>query len=472
MAASGPLRAGQGPPSTSSLAMTRSSSDKKERIDLGLSALLDQITPPSAQPAVATEPVRPVQSSAPVAAEESEMQGLLRQKRWQEIIVRAEQEMAQGSPAEARLWWIRGHLGALSMPVSLLISPFEEVAREMSSGSPSAEVKALLEDTGLCILERMEQVGEREQVLAFRNVLTIYGVASVPGTLGKERRSWTLAQDARAASRVNLVSAVPIPVPAVPETRPSPKRRIGTMAAALCAAALALGIALRWGMLYGPTTLAKESFIQESVALQQTFPELEPRDPVGNLSALFYAIDEPAAATNSANSAAPQPAPGQGQGKDAPVPSGPPPPAAVEQKPRALEKINTKGPVEGREYREGVARSNTGDNPRLPGAPGRRDGSSPDQPAARTPFDRDVQGKLYQVTVRTNVVSSPSYVSKVMGRLEPGDQVLVDGRVGEWFRVRSRQGKDGYVLAQNATAVGRPRREVDLPLPDANGMPR
>lgn len=395
--------------------------------------------------------------------------------------MRAERDIAQGSSPEARLWWIRGHLGALSMPVSLLISPFEEVARDIAPASRSAEIVALLEDTGLCILERMEQVGEREQVLAFRNVLTVYGVASVPGTLGKERRTWTLAQDARAASRVNLVAATPIPLPSVPEPSPSSVRKVVVMSGALCAAALLLGITLRWGLLYGPTSLAQETFIHESVALEQSFPELEPRDPVGNLSALFYVIDEPAA-DKPADAGAAKPASqaadsGASGVQTAPQPSAAPPsaaapPAAIAQKPRPLEKVNTKGPVEGQEYRDGVTRSNKGEDPRLPGGPGRRESSSSGQPSARTPFDRDVQGQVYRVTVRTNVVSGPSYVSKVLGRLEPGDQVLVDGRVGEWFRVRSRQGKDGYVLAQNTEAVGKPRREVDLPLPDVNDMPR
>jgi hypothetical protein len=41
----------------------------------------------------------------------------------------------------------------------------------------------------------------------------------------------------------------------------------------------------------------------------------------------------------------------------------------------------------------------------------------------------------------------------VIGQLEPGDRVLVEGRVGRWLRLRSKKGRGGYVLATDVEVV-------------------
>jgi len=381
------------------------------------------------------------------------MHGLVNERRWQESNTRAEREMGEGKGPEWRLWWIRGHLGALSMPVSLLISPFETSARELSSAPLSPEMRNLLEDTGISIFERLEQVGDREQVLAFKNVLNVYNLAVVNGTLGKDRRTWSLAQEAR-ASRVNLVSAVTLPEPPAPVEVQRGNRVVPylVVAAALCASLLIF--IFRSSLFPNPTQVAAELFIRDTSASEQIFPSLEPRDAVGNLSALFYSIDGQQSATPAA----------QPTQADKPVENKESQAASVQPGLRK-EKINTNTPVEGPEYQQGASQDPRREAPRLPTDSGRKD----PRPADRTPFDRDSKGVVYRITTRTNVLANPSYVAQVLGRLEPGDQILVDGKVGNWHRVRSRQGKDGYVLAGNAERVGGGRREVDIPLPDVNG---
>lgn len=433
--------------------MTESSSHKPGRIDLGLSEILSQVTHPPEEPSQPSHHKHETPVAAANTPHESEMHRLLTERRWQEIISRAEREMGEGRGPEWRLWWIRGHLGGLSMPVSLLISPFETSARELSVAPLSPEMRNLLEDTGISIFERLEQVGDREQVLAFKNVLNVYNLAVVNGSLGKDRRTWSLAQEAR-ASRVNLVSAVTLPPTPAPVETKRRSRVVPLMLAAAVAVLCGLIFLFRSSLLSGPTQMASELFIRDTSASEQIFPSIEPRDAVGNLSALFYSIDG-----QQGDVAPPQPTQVSAatDTKESQV-------AAVQPQP-SKERINTKTPVEGPEFQQGASQDPRRETPRLPSGSDGRNPSASD----RTPFDRDSKGTVYRITTRTNVLATPSYVSQVLGRLEPGDQILVDGKVGNWYRVRSRQGKDGYVIATNAERVSGGRREVDLPLPDVNG---
>ena len=60
-----------------------------------------------------------------------------------------------------------------------------------------------------------------------------------------------------------------------------------------------------------------------------------------------------------------------------------------------------------------------------------------------------VAGEVKSVLVRTEVFSAPNYEARPLGTLEPGDRVSVEGRAGQWVRIRSRKGRAGYVFAQD-----------------------
>jgi len=58
-------------------------------------------------------------------------------------------------------------------------------------------------------------------------------------------------------------------------------------------------------------------------------------------------------------------------------------------------------------------------------------------------------GEIKSTLVRTEVFDSPNYQARTIARLEPGDKVSVEARVGQWLRIRSRRGRAGFVYAQD-----------------------
>jgi hypothetical protein len=64
-------------------------------------------------------------------------------------------------------------------------------------------------------------------------------------------------------------------------------------------------------------------------------------------------------------------------------------------------------------------------------------------------------GGVYRVLVNTSVLANPSYSAEVVGRLEPGDRVFVEGKLGRWVRLRSKRGRGGFVLAEDVAEIPR-----------------
>jgi uncharacterized protein YgiM (DUF1202 family) len=71
-------------------------------------------------------------------------------------------------------------------------------------------------------------------------------------------------------------------------------------------------------------------------------------------------------------------------------------------------------------------------------------------------------GEIKAVIVDTNVVDHPSYEARIIAKLREGDKVSVEARAGRWVRIRSRQGKTGYVFAQDIGEL------EDFRLPDGS----
>jgi len=420
--------------------MSDSSSKKQDPpvIDLGLTALLSGVESSKAScngPLVTSE-----------AQDEPLMNKLLAERRWTEIIARSEQDESLRNSGEGALWWIQGHLGELSMPVSLLIAPFEEAAKRCMSAPASPALQELLENTGQSILLRLRQLGDAEQAAAFGRMLRDRGIRCAADP--SEREPFKLG-----AIHPPALEARGLATPARGTgSRPirSTIRLSFAMLLLLCA-----GIALlRLPLSATPTALASESFIRDSAPKEQRYPEVVLPDAVGNLGALYYSFEETRPDPQSSTGSTPPGAPQEGTGATAPPQ--PAPERTLAPKLPQRERINTAGPVEDQAFRDGVA----GRKP-LPAKPGGRPnptaqrGPFGDGPPPATPFDRPVDGRLYRVIAPAKVVSAPSYTAQVLGRLEPGDKVMVDGRIGTWMRLRSRRGRDGYVLAQDVVPADR-----------------
>lgn len=431
--------------------MSESSSNRNDRLDLGLSDLLSSVGKEPAQVIPGPESPRsapPLDEASVSASNGSPYAKLKDDGRWQEIIAIAERSLTGEKGAESSLWWVRGHLGALSMPVSLLIAPFERVARELSTQPAGTDSGRLLEETAGIMLERLQQVGEREQVVSFQTLLKELHVTAVSGELGKHRHTWTLS--AETPQPDSSPPSLPGQVPQVARRRAPRLAILLVLLLFFAGASLALW-EIRASLFSTPTALAFEGFVQDSSLPEQEQAAVLPRDPVGDLNALFYSIEPatpaPSSDTgrelNSSQSSQRGTESGSGGGPQGGASTaGASAPAA---KPK--DRVDTNGPVEGSEYRSGVDRGAAGSSRQPPPARG------PDRRQPPGPFDRPSQGTVYRIIARVNVVGSPSYRGAVIGRLQPGDEVLVDDRVGAWLKLRSRRGNEGFILAQDAEVV-------------------
>jgi len=65
----------------------------------------------------------------------------------------------------------------------------------------------------------------------------------------------------------------------------------------------------------------------------------------------------------------------------------------------------------------------------------------------------NIGGEVKSAIAAIDVYQSPDYSARVIARLAAGDKVSVEGRVGDWLRIRSRRGRAGFVIAQD---VGEP----------------
>lgn len=443
--------------------MTNQPNDKDGQLDLGLSVLL---TDHGREPSVATSPIlQDVNEQVPTAWPNSPYKELADQRKWGELVASLEPALSNGATPEAQLWWVRAHLGALSMPASLLIAPFEALLRDLKGNKLSLELGSILKETGLLMLQRIQQVGDSAQVAVLRRTLIENGLLEATSK-HNNRSSWQVLPEqngdrARAAvsdlsnqvaSQVSSQSS-PLAIKRAPRINKRTAISVGVVAVLLL---ILLLLAPQFLYLTASTEAAYESFVHEPGIAEQVIPAPEGRNHLGSLSALFYSIKEQEEQAEKISAslveAEPTSSPIQPQAtsrSDPSVQEG----AQSIQVAKRKEQINTRGPIEGEQYRS--ARSVERERPQNIGEPPLRGSDS----SRRTPFERDSNGKLYRATARVNVLSAPSYRGRVLGRLEPGDRLLVEGRLGSWVRLRSRQGREGYVLAQSVEEIQEGIRE-------------
>lgn len=435
--------------------MTNQPNDKDGQLDLGLSVLL---TDHGREPSVTTSPIsQDVKEQVPTAWPNSPYKELADQRKWGELVASLEPALSNGATPEAQLWWVRAHLGALSMPASLLIAPFEALLRELKGSELSLELGSILKETGLIMLQRIQQVGDSAQIAALRRALIENGLLEATSK-HNHRSSWQVLPEQngdksavsdlsnQVAPQVSSQSS-PLAIKRAPRINKRTAISVGVVAVLLL---ILLLLAPHFLYLTASTEAAYESFVHEPGIAEQVIPAPEGRNHLGSLSALYYSIkeQEEQAEKISASLVAAEPtsSPIQPQAtsrSDPSVKEG----AQSIQVAKRKEQINTRGPIEGEQYRS--ARSMERKRPQNIEEPPLRDRDS----SRHTPFERDSNGKLYRATARVNVLSAPSYRGRVLGRLEPGDRLLVEGRLGSWMRLRSRQGREGYVLAQSVEEI-------------------
>jgi hypothetical protein len=442
-------------------------------VDLGLSALLSghAAQPEHSSPIGPStdEPHDSTDTSADAAIEQrqlSECEVLFREKGWGELVKLAEAKLAVSDEPEFRLWWVRGHLGAFSMPVSFLAAPLEAVCRRARDNQLAESLRPVLEETGLLALHRLKEVGARDQVESLRDSLFDAGVIDSASEPQPFPASATRRADSAPLPDESLPSPNRLAATIPGERRGQPVRRVAAFAVGVIVA----GVIGRWAWTWlhtvfrVPVVIAAENFVSEPFAVDQLIPPLERRDPVGSLSALFYSIETPEAVVPAAQKDAPPAGDGQGGGQvttqtmHPPVGAASRAPTTQERPPSAegrKEQINTRSPVEGPEVKERLRRRET----HHPPEPARGPFSGVPEPSSSPPVmenrSTDVfdPGGVYRVLVRTSVLEHPSYSADVVGTLEPGDRVFVESKMGRWVRLRSKRGRGGFVLAEDVAEV-------------------
>jgi hypothetical protein len=208
--------------------------------------------------------------------------------------------------------------------------------------------------------------------------------------------------------------------------------------------------------------VASESFVGHPSGIEQAVTPVEPKNPGNRLGALFYSIEK-----EGGGSSAPTPVTPAAKGVDPqPLLSGAdlePPVANKPPEPRRKESVATDGPIEGPEFRERIERVRPEPLAR-PERPKRNreeiQGGSPQAVLPGAAQEGFESHRTYKVLAKTSVLSAPSYGGRVIGQLERGDRVLVEGKLGRWLRLRSKKGRGGYVIAADVEEVP----DLDIPL--------
>ena len=419
----------------------------RERIDLGLEAILAGAeSPRPVEVSIDLElPRGPRDAStwtlgeAPQLPPKNEFEILADERKWTEIVRLAEDRFAHTEDHEAKVWWIRGHLGAFSMPVSFLSAPLEAVCQQLSPEGVTGSLKTILEETGLLVLQRLREVSDTTHSAEVRASLERLGIRESRG--GRERAGTSSFRALQSVAAVVTEPVVSTEVSIPPEIG-SRKRLTWTLLCVIVVVALIVLDRMFPHIRTPMLDIASESFEPPGSQIELATDMPGRRDPGGRLGALFYSINEgarpEAASSQSVVSNPPAMQQAQPEAKSEPLPA------------RSKEEVDTSGPIEGAEFRDRAERV---------------------RPQAREPRRQELQGgapqavlpgapvrefddhRTYKVLTRTSVLSAPSYGGRVIGQLEAGDRVLVEGKLGRWLRLRSKKGRGGYVLTSDVEEV-------------------
>jgi hypothetical protein len=444
-------------------------SDKKsspKELNLGLTELLARAIADGAAQALPGE-TTPKLETAIVTLEDdiqtlnSELSRLAESGEWGMLVGRAESAIASEEDIEARLWWIRGHLGAFTLPVSLLAAPFETVCRQLVGDSRVEIFADLIREIGEIALVRLHDVGDRRQEYAVRLALCKLGILDATEMSGKG-----YGRNPPKVPRFELGTvSVEQPAATAVVQRPGRNKTVrvaGVLLALLCSLVTGVFLLREGSPIHQPLLTAPEDLLVMNEVPGMMPPGVVGRPVSSSLGALYYSLDKDAGDVSkvAAQTVAAGAQEKKGERKGglrhvateqvreqvaARASQSERPPAPEDRKPREV--VRTDGPIEGPDFARGIERQQV-PQPRLPEVI---------PPAEPKPLPNlsypdgsiNVGGEIKSTLVRTDVFDSPSYQARPIARLEPGDKVSVEGRVGQWLRIRSRRGRAGFVYAQD-----------------------
>ena len=455
--------------------------ENKSALNLGLEELLGQAEAAlpnhsalDQQPVESNEAAKQRASSAlsnqkPASPPKGEYELLADSANWSEIITRSE----KSSGAEARLWWARAQCEMASMPLSIIAAPLEQSLREVSSSNPSAALTELATEVAgkisqalidrkefnlaTALLEAGRKITPRLDA-KFRSAaaLELQQLNALPTReLDKHRlarKTYLLGFVSEMQRQHDVPNAV-IPansaIKSAPQQRSSLARRIflGVIVATFLTLAGLYGLGA-----FGSSSVSPQAGI---LATTNTRPDVAPpsikqaalqrASATSLLEAVLIEDQQRRGGERLDSASADSGLIINDKPSVQPSVSAPPVLAQLPAQPAPKEKINTTSPLEPREIREAGSRDRNRNN--------RSDRADElfEKPQDRRDSGSSLNGdaQRYRVLVRTEVHSIPSFSSSVLQRLERGDPVAVEEREGQWFRIRGRNGKYGYIAAQD-----------------------
>lgn len=473
-----------------------------QALDLGLGDIIAPnavtATPPvkPAAPRVERAPRAPQKNGEPPSSKSttppvparSEYGTLAARGAWGELLSLTEQRTSGGGQGELapRFWWVRASVALGSVPLSILAAPLETVSREIAEGvkrGGGALNRELVGAAGDLLVEVSEQLAEKGDLataLSFaerafrlnpaardnlsRLVARILGLPEPsarrdPAGVRLRERCRKLGQELGVNGVAQPPSAVKTSIEATPEKSVvahtdlksgggAEVRRVSdsivrplliiVVAAVVGAAAMKFlaGDSADEG---GETSIA---LLAPELRPELLPPTIERLSSLSQLDAIFYDFDRggerrAALTTREGSAATVAPAGKRGGPKEVVNTQGPVEPADVV---RALSAPQAKPEDDVGSILFGVPK------PRLPAL--ERGEPSP------LPVDRFSGEREYVVITNTRVLTRPSFTGSAVAELRSGDRVRADGLVGDWLKIRSRNGQVGYILSQDVKAGG------------------
>jgi len=364
------------------------------------------------------------------------------------VVSLAEGAISTEEDIEARLWWIRGHLGAFTLPVSLLAAPFETVCVQLVGNERLDLYASLIQEIGDLVLARLRDVGDHRQEQAVKMALKKLGMLSASSFVSADSSALGFGV-AESSGHLDRGHHTEIPVRSMRLGADTLSQGIRPYfrAALVCLFLIALLGSGWWsGYFSTPRMLtAREDLIGLDLSPGMIQPATLAKPVSSNLGAIYYSIER-----ESPNTVQTPPIPDPADPKGSSQPTSQ---TNIPERSRPnTETVRTDGPIEGPEFTKAVERSRSAQyGPPQPRLPELRIESDANSSTGQSYPDGslNIGGEIRSALVRSDVFDRPNYTAQVIARLLPGDKVSVEGRVGEWVRIRSRKGRAGFVAAQD-----------------------
>lgn len=471
--------------STPNLGLSEILSLIKSDLDISESSVPAEKT--SSEPADSSTPAPSVPAAEPDEStsnggkeEDAQYRELASAGSWGKLTEICEKKLSESGDADllAKMWWIKSELSRGAVPPIVLAGPLDALGQALLAKSPEPGIDAEAlgsmrrqsADLMLETAERLRGSDLQTSISFFERALKLspsaLDAAAKSLSAEKARIERIPAYDRdkraeRALEKLNeicaglpkgLVDESGVPGAAEKSLRREPRNsrsfKFGIAAAILMIITLS-GYFYFSNRPIASLELADLSLVSPVSGKTAGLPKLEPARGLGELDALLYDMKESSDGAGAAQVVESRPAQ-----KDE---SKPPKQIAAKNDGADLDKrilprgskkkevVDTKGPVETREMRTALF-----DEPRRPEREEPKVQLFPD-PNPR-PADRRGRSEVerYIVLKGTDVLARPALGSRIVDYLPEGSEIYVESELGAWLLLRSKQGRAGYILSNDA----------------------